>query len=302
MFPIIILAIRKLLPPFCFASPQPAEPIMRFLCRGWGCAVPRNDTEKYEKLNKIYSSYKNGSLEDPLIEAIQPYLDEKLPPAIAAYSLILLFGIEGNEQNISKSYEVLQADECKDSWVCQEILSFHPETPEEDRLTHIEKAASLGSVICKKIMADEYLSQTPPNYIEAIKYLRQIAVLYSTSWMRKKRGGLAFAKAIRGILLDNKNEWQTLKNLAASINHIPSILWLTDAYLKGDKSIGVSPDELIEYLYRVYDAGTCRYNAMDLVTSQDSSLDRTEYVRFFARMGEDAAVALCSYPELYFDY
>ena len=115
MLPIILIAIRRLLPPFCFASPQPAEHIIRFLCRGWGCSVPRNDTEKYEKLNKIYSVYKNGTLKEPLIDAIQPYLDEKLPPAIAAYSLILLFGLQGHKQDINKSYEILLSEECTDS-------------------------------------------------------------------------------------------------------------------------------------------------------------------------------------------
>ena len=294
---LFILSICHFVPPFWFIVPYSEDKSMRTVCRGWGCSVPNNDTYKYEMINKIHSDYRSGRLNESLVSALEPYLDKKLPPAIAAFASIYLFGLDGNVKDIEKSYELLNMEECKNSWICNEILAFHPKTKESERTYYLDKAADLGSLIGNKIRADELYKQGKLE--ECIKILRHLATASSTSWMRKKRGGLKYAKSIRILLTKHDNkEWETIKDLAKD-EHLPSILWLADAYINKNKDVKVDEKLLIQQLYSLYKDSIWKYDPTEMLNSRDTNFDRDEFLKYISHVDDVITPAILSYPSIY---
>lgn len=270
---------------------------MRTLCRGWGCSVPNNDTQHYELLNKLHSDYRSGKLNESLPLSLSPYVSLRLPPALAASSAVHLFGLGGAPKDLRLSYSLLRSPECSDSWVCREMLALHPLTPDSERSAHLSRAADLGSLLGAKLRADRLCSSGQRT--ECVRILRHIATASSTSWMRKKRGGLRFASAIRSLLTRRSSaSWATLRSLARA-GHLPSVLWLADAYLRGISAASVDYDELVPQLLRVCRDATWRLDASEALTTRDTSFDRTEFLRYISRVDDTVAPAALSYPALF---
>ena len=266
------------------------ERSVRTLCRGWTCGSSKENLTSNDLFAKLIKSYKKGESEISLKDGLSDLISSNFLPALSASGIFHLFNIGGFEYNPEESYQILKKCANEGFWACHEHLAFHPLT--DNRSFHLHEAAEKGSVISMQKIAFNLIKEE--KYEEANEYLYPLLEVASHTWFQDRRTGLEYAKDVKSILLNKKpnKAWNDLKNKAYDGN-LPAALWVFNGFLAG-KYDNITSKELSHLTRGYVENAVWKYDITDIFRYKEG-INHREIVRYFSRVGNEAALALCSY-------
>lgn len=273
-------------------TPNPKDIFHRYLCRGWACNEPYPLHQRTE-FEDMLDMYQNETFRGSIEIKLQQLIKRDFHPAYCTLGFLEMTGLAGIQQNLTRSFDHLNAGANLNLWSCHEALSYHPWT--KSPIHHIQKAVERGSVLSMLRLAIETENETESLYL--LKYL---ATVQSTNWWKKRRSGLVYSDAISAILhLNDRNvteAWHVIDELSLQ-GHLPATLWAAEGLETGEigrKNIS----EARERLLKLVTIGPWKMELMPMLQSTEN-FDRLLLLKIAAIQGNDLAKLILSYPKLF---
>mgnify|MGYP001042340565 CR=1 FL=1 len=271
----------------------------KFLCRGWICGSSKDNVTEREYFVKVIKKFREEKLETSLFHALKDLISANYLPALCASGLFHLFNYDDFEFDVQKSYDILTKCAEQGFWACHEHLAFHPLTQEKDRWNHIEKSANMGSVNCIRKLASKHIKLE--EYEQANRLLYPILFAMSSNWLQQRRTGPAYAKDVKSILLNDHHvalSWKDLFKKAKNGN-LAAGIWIANGFLTG-KFKNTTSKEISLMMAKFVENGQWQFDVTDLFYSNDN-FNKIEIIKYLARFGDQAALAIDSYSEFFED-
>lgn len=260
-------------------------------CKGWACGI--KDVSVSEKYADVLRNYRNGTLSESLQDALKALAELEKSPANCIAAQLSLFSLGGFTRNKTRVLDL--ARNGIDHWLCKEVLAFHPDL--EESIDSLRECAYAGSVTCMIVLAQK---EHQTNVDESNKILQYLLTHMVTTWHKNHHGQLEFAKTIKSILLANQpnnTEWEKIAQMVVHEEHLPSILWASDAVMKGMTDI-FSKEQIYDLLMKIVENGPWRSECTEIANLKGGG-NRRSIIDYMARGGNEAAKAFLSFPFMY---